>query len=111
MKLLIKNGTVVTPEGEKKADLLIENGLIAAISPDIREKCDVLNAEGKYLFPGMIDMHVHLREPGFEGKEDIESGCHSQTKFIAQVVKLLFQCIVHAYIDVCLGHKGYLTFI
>lgn len=80
MKLLIKNGTVVTPEGEKKADLLIENGLIAAISPDIREKCDVLNAEGKYLFPGIIDMHVHLREPGFEGKEDIESGCKAAVK-------------------------------
>lgn len=80
MKLLIKNGIVVTPEGEKKADLLIENGRIAAISPDIREKCDVLNAEGKYLFPGIIDMHVHLREPGFEGKEDIESGCKAAVK-------------------------------
>ncbi len=80
MKLLIKNGIVVTPEGEKKADLLIENGRIAAISPDIREKCDVLNAEGKYLFPGVIDMHVHLREPGFEGKEDIESGCKAAVK-------------------------------
>ncbi len=80
MKLLIKNGIVVTPEGEKKADLLVENGRIAAISPDIREKCDVLNAEGKYLFPGIIDMHVHLREPGFEGKEDIESGCKAAVK-------------------------------
>ncbi len=74
MKLLIKNGTVVTPEGEIKADLLIENKKIVKIAPKIEEKCKTIDAGGKYVLAGIIDMHVHLREPGFEGKEDIKSG-------------------------------------
>ncbi len=75
MKLLIKGGALVLKDGEVKADLLIENGKIAKIAPAIDEKCKVIDASGKHVIPGIIDMHVHLREPGFEGKEDIESGC------------------------------------
>lgn len=74
MKLLIKNGTVVTPAGEVKADLLINGKTIEKIAPDISENCKVIDASGKHVLPGIIDIHVHLREPGFEGKEDIESG-------------------------------------
>ncbi|MCD8040318.1 MAG: dihydroorotase [Clostridia bacterium] len=74
MKLLIKNGNVVFPDGVKKRDILIENGKISAIGNKITEDCTVIDASGKHVFPGLIDMHVHLREPGFEGKEDIESG-------------------------------------
>ncbi|MCD7729007.1 MAG: dihydroorotase [Clostridia bacterium] len=74
MKLLIKNGTVVFPDGTKKCDILTENGKITRIADKINENCDTINAQGKHVFPGLIDMHVHLREPGFEGKEDIESG-------------------------------------
>lgn len=74
MKLLIKNGTVVTPEGEIKADLLIDGKKIEKIAPSIDEKCKTVDASGKHILAGLIDMHVHLREPGFEGKEDIESG-------------------------------------
>ena len=77
MKLLIKGGTLVTKDGEKKADLLVENGKISKISENIQENCEVINASGKHVFAGIIDMHVHLREPGFEGKEDIESGCRA----------------------------------
>lgn len=73
MKLLIKNGVLVLKNGEKKADLLIEDGKIIKIG-EISEDCDTIDASGKYVLPGLIDMHVHLREPGFEGKEDIESG-------------------------------------
>lgn len=73
MKLLIKNGTLVLKDGEKKADILIENGKISKIGK-IAEDCKVIDAAGKHVLPGLIDMHVHLREPGFEGKEDIESG-------------------------------------
>lgn len=73
MKLLIKNGTLVLKDGEKKADILIENGKISKIGK-IAEDCKVIDASGKHVLPGLIDMHVHLREPGFEGKEDIESG-------------------------------------
>ena len=73
MKLLIKNGTLVLNGGEKKADILIENGKISEIGK-ITADCKVIDASGKHVLPGLIDMHVHLREPGFEGKEDIESG-------------------------------------
>jgi len=74
MKLLIKNGTVVTPEGERRADVLIEDGIISEIAESIKEDCKTVDASGKHVLPGLIDIHVHLREPGYEGKEDIESG-------------------------------------
>lgn len=77
MKLLIKNGTLVLNSGEKKADLLAENGRITKISANIPadKDCKVIDASGKHVIAGVIDIHVHLREPGFEGKEDIQSGC------------------------------------
>lgn len=74
MKLLIKGGTLVLKDGERKADILIENGKIAKIGENLKADCKTLDAAGKHVLPGLIDMHVHLREPGFEGKEDIESG-------------------------------------
>ena len=75
MKLLIKDGTLVLPDGEKKCDLLAENGKITKIGVNIPSGgCTVVNAAGKHVIPGLVDMHVHLREPGFEGKEDILSG-------------------------------------
>lgn len=80
MKLLVKNGVAVLPQGEVKTDLLIENGKIAEISPDIAADCQVIDASGKYVLPGIIDMHVHLREPGGEGKEDILSGSRAAVK-------------------------------
>lgn len=77
MKLLIKNGVLVTDGKETKADVLIDGGKISktgqSLSADCTD-CKVLDATGKHVLPGLIDMHVHLREPGFEGKEDIESG-------------------------------------
>ncbi len=80
MKLLIKNGILITPQGETKADLLIKDGKIAAISKNIEEDCKVINAQGKHVLPGLVDIHVHFREPGFEGKEDIESGSKAAVK-------------------------------
>lgn len=79
-RLLIKNGVLVTAQGENRADLLIENGVISKIAPSIEEKCKVIDATGKHIFYGITDMHVHLREPGFEGKEDIESGSKAAVK-------------------------------
>lgn len=76
MKTLIKGAEVVLSDGIEKVDLLLENGIIAKISQNI-ECADVdriIDATAKTVIPGIIDMHVHLREPGFEGKEDIESG-------------------------------------
>ena len=74
MKLLIKNATLVLKDGERKADLLIENGRISKIGSGLSCEGKVIAATGKHVLAGLIDMHVHLREPGFEGKEDIESG-------------------------------------
>lgn len=74
MKTLLKNGTLVLKDGEKKGDILIENGKIVKIGERLQTDGKTIDATGKYVLPGLIDMHVHLREPGFEGKEDIESG-------------------------------------
>ncbi len=80
MKLLIKNGILVTPEGETKADLLIKDGKISKIAEQIQENCKIIDVSGKHVLPGLIDIHVHLREPGFESKEDIQSGSAAAVK-------------------------------
>lgn len=78
MKLLIKNGTIVNPvrQQHEVGDILIENGKIAAMGKDIPagEGVEVFDAKGLVVTPGLIDMHVHLREPGQEAKEDIHTG-------------------------------------
>lgn len=74
-KLLIKGGTAVLPEGEKVCDILIDGDKIVRIAGNVEDKAaKVIDAKGLHVFPGLIDMHVHLREPGFEYKEDIASG-------------------------------------
>ena len=74
-KLLIKGGTAVLPEGCVVCDLLLEGGKIARIGTGLSAAgADVFDAAGLHVFPGLIDMHVHLREPGYEYKEDIASG-------------------------------------
>ncbi|MDP8255439.1 MAG: dihydroorotase [Candidatus Alcyoniella australis] len=83
MKLLIKGGRVIDPaQGiDKPLDVLIEKGRIASlIQPASRvrpamDKVKTIDATGCIVAPGLIDMHVHFREPGFEHKETIESGC------------------------------------
>src|SRR5665647_236245 len=77
MKLLIKGGRVIDPANDINAvmDVLIEDGLISAIKVNIiDQEATVIGATDKYVCPGFIDMHVHLREPGFEYKEDIAPG-------------------------------------
>lgn len=77
MKLLIKGGRVVDPANDINdlLDILIEDGIITAVQADIKdEAATVIDAADKVVCPGFIDMHVHLREPGFEFKEDIASG-------------------------------------
>ena len=74
MKTLIRNGSVVLKDSVKKADILIEDDRIIAIGGNISVADNIIDATGKTVIPGIIDMHVHLREPGFEGKEDIASG-------------------------------------
>ena len=74
---IIKNGFVVLPDGMKKADIGIENGNIASIGQiDVNgiPKEDILDAEGLVVLPGLIDMHVHMRDPGATHKEDAYTG-------------------------------------
>lgn len=76
MKILIKGGNVVLANEVKRLDLLVEGKKIVKIGVNIKPEsdCKVIDATGKTVLAGIIDMHVHLREPGFEGKEDVESG-------------------------------------
>ena len=77
MKTLIKGGRVIDPANkiDKIADVLVEDGRIAAVGENLpSEGGEVFEAEGTIVSPGLIDMHVHLREPGQEAKEDFGSG-------------------------------------
>jgi dihydroorotase len=72
MRLLIKNGSVVTPNGVQDVDVLCENGVIAALLDRgvMLEADEVIDVTGKIVFPGFIDPHVHSRDPGLTEKED-----------------------------------------
>ena len=78
--MIIKNGQVVFRSSVEKKDILVENGKIVKIADCIEGEGEVLDATGLHIFPGLIDMHVHLREPGFERKENIESGAKAAVK-------------------------------
>ena len=82
MKLLIKNGTIVTwDKTEENKDILIEDGRISRIGKDISDPADqVIDAGGLAVLPGLVDAHCHLRDPGYEYKEDIRSGTMSAAK-------------------------------
>ena len=83
MKILLKNGRVVdyASKTNEKIDILIEDGVIVKLQKEILAKADnVIDCTGLVIIPGMIDMHCHLREPGFEYKETIETGSKSAVK-------------------------------
>jgi dihydroorotase len=72
---LFKNGTLVTPGGKRREDFLVRDGKIVKIGENLEEEgAEVVDLNGKFVLPGVIDVHVHLREPGGEEKEDFESG-------------------------------------
>jgi len=80
MNTLLKNGTVIdyASNTQKKLDILIENDKISKIAENIEVPADkVVDCTGLYIMPGMVDMHCHLREPGGEHKETIETGSKS----------------------------------
>lgn len=78
MNLLIKNGRVIDPSQklDDTLDVVVENGLVKEIGKGLKAPAgaETIDATGKYVVPGLIDMHVHLRDPGLEYKEDIVSG-------------------------------------
>lgn len=83
MSLLIKNARIVNADKESKdtQDILIEKGVIAKIGKNIAAKnIKIIDAAGKLVMPGLIDIHVHFREPGQEHKESIETGSLSAAK-------------------------------
>lgn len=84
MKILIKGGKVVDPKtlASGPKDIFIDEGKIKKIEADIKieEGVEVIDAKGKLVFPGLIDMHIHLREPGFEHKETIHTGLAAAAK-------------------------------
>ena len=82
MKTCIKNGLIINPKTqmEKVSDLWIEDGKVSYIGTKDEVADEVIDASGKWVVPGLIDLHVHFRAPGFEHKEDIESGARAAAK-------------------------------
>ena len=84
MTVFIKGGRLIDPatKTDKVMDLLIKDGVVAergeALSADGAD--EIIDATGCYVMPGLIDLHVHLREPGFEHKETIETGTKAMAK-------------------------------
>ena len=83
MKLLLKNVNILNPHqklNQANTNILIEDGIINKIGQIAEEdlkNCKVLELDGKYIVPGLFDMHVHLREPGREDEETVVTGCNS----------------------------------
>ncbi len=74
-RLLVRNGILVTPEDIFRGDILIVNETIAQVSPWIQDAdATIVEANGYYILPGLIDAHVHLRDPGATHKEDLTTG-------------------------------------
>ncbi len=136
MITLIKGGSVVNPYGGtvEKRDLVVENGKVSRILPEgvlneISTVSTTLDAKGKIVIPGLVDVHTHLREPGFEYKETIASGataaaaggysaiacmpntsppndCRSVTEFILDQAKRAGQARVYPIAAISKGQKG-----
>ena len=84
MKLLVKQGHLVDPatKTDKVCDILVEKGKIKEVATTIKSTAatEIIEAKGLVVCPGFIDMHVHLREPGQENKETIESGARAAAR-------------------------------
>lgn len=81
--MIIKNGRIIDPGSKRDeiADILIEEGIIIKIHKNIVKENDaIIDAEGKIIAPGLIDVHVHFREPGFTYKEDVVSGSNAAAR-------------------------------
>lgn len=83
MTILIKNGRLINPSEnlDKVMDIFVEDGIIKEKAESIEKQADtVIDAAGCYVMPGLIDLHVHFRDPGLTYKEDIETGSKAATK-------------------------------
>ena len=74
-RVLLRGGTVVDREGRRQADVLVEAGTVAAVGPGLTaEGATVLDCGGCWVGPGLVDLHTHLRQPGREEAETVETG-------------------------------------
>ena len=83
MKLLIKNGRIIDPANniDEVLDILVENGKISKLAKNIPPNAkEIIDATNKIVMPGLVDMHVHLREPGREDKETLATGTKAALK-------------------------------
>lgn len=80
--MLIRNAVLVDAEGRRRGDLLVEDGVIREIGEGLAapEGCEVFDANGRTVMPSFVDLHAHFRTPGFEYKEDIESGSRAAVR-------------------------------
>ena len=78
--ILIKNGKIIENNQLVKKDILVENEIIVKIEESIKIDCEIIDAKWCLVMPGAVDVHVHLREPGFENKETIKTGTLSSAK-------------------------------
>ncbi|NLX63199.1 MAG: dihydroorotase [Clostridiaceae bacterium] len=81
MRTLIRNGTAIINGRAEKTNILIEEDLVISTKADPEAKADkIIDADGLYVLPGLVDAHCHLRDPGYEYKEDIISGTRSAAR-------------------------------
>lgn len=80
MELLLKNGTIIHGQKRQEADIWIRDGKIAEVGKNLARPGKTVDLQGKLVLPGLMDMHVHLRDPGQEGKETIASGTAAAAK-------------------------------
>lgn len=83
MQLLIKNGRVLDPASERDGicDILVADGVIQKVAENIEaEDAKVVDATGYFVMPGLVDLHVHFRDPGLTYKEDIETGAKAAAR-------------------------------
>ena len=75
MNYILKNGSAYVNGAFADTDILVKDGVIAAIGKDLTcADAEVIDCTGKTVVPGLVDLHVHLREPGFEYKETVATG-------------------------------------
>ena len=87
MKYLIKGGRVIDPatKTDQTLDLLVDGGIIKKIGKNITApQADAIEAHGKIVSPGFVDMHTHLREPGREDKETVRTGTRASLRCFLQ---------------------------
>ena len=78
--ILLKNGFIIKENKLIKKDILIDENKISKIEDSINLDCEKIDVDGLLVMPGAVDVHVHLREPGFEKKETVKTGTLASAK-------------------------------